>query len=188
MLKCEKRVLNKENLFPSPFSFPFLAVAQNLIRAPRALFPIPTFLPQAHYSSSTTDQLIVTNHYHHQAPRPRPAVPPSPRHPLPLLLLVAHPPPHHLLPMGVNQEEEVVKEAMRHGKGHISSKSSKRGERTSLFLPTMELLEKSTKCWPLSNNLMRPLEMSISQKHPSCEMFLCIFKNQPVNGGQVFVL
>ena len=105
-----------------------------------------------------------------------------------LLLLLLLLPPHHLLSMGVNQEEEVVEEAMRHGKGHISSKSSKRGERTSLSLPTMELLEQPTKCWPLSNNLMRPLEMSISQKHPSCEMFLCIFKNQPVNGGQVFVL
>ena len=83
--------------------------------------------------------------------------------------------------------EEVAKGAMQHGKGHTSLKKSKRVGRISLSLPTMELLEQLTRCWPLSNNLMRRLEMRIFQNHQSCKMLLCISKNQPVNGGQVFV-
>ena len=60
-------------------------------------------------------------------------------HHLFLLLFLPH---HNDLPMRVDQEVEVVKISMRHGRGCTSSKSSKRGERISLSLPTFGATDK----------------------------------------------
>lgn len=61
---------------------------------------------------------------------------------------------HHNIPMmrvamshQINQREEVTEEVMRHGRGHTSSKNSRMEGRISLSLPTMDLLEKPTRCW-----------------------------------------
>lgn len=109
-----------------------------------------------------------------------------------LLLLLAL--CHHHLPMmrvamfhQIHQRKEGTKEAMRHGRGHTSLKSSRREGRISLSLPTMELLEQLTKCWLSSNNLMQRLEMSTFWNLQSCAMSPCTSKNQPINGGKVFM-